>query len=147
MLVRGPVHQRFDRRINPDHLWGLGKHTFYSKDPNVERATCPEEMSGDASFEVTGFNVFGEIVVGGEAPEIEIYRLDYVEDTENPYKVQFAFGEGLVRNVRTNELMPPEVLRKNPDLIIQFRILQEQLLENDRLDLAEQVGELIAQAS
>ena len=148
MYVRPLVAiQELNRGTNPDHLWGLGKHTFYSEDSGVRKSACPEEMSGDASFEVTGFNVFGEMYVGDEVPKVEIFELAYTEDSNKPYLVEYAVNEGHPRVLNTSELMSPKVLRENPDLIIQFRILQEQLLENDRLDLAERVGDLIAQAS
>lgn len=145
---RIPVYSLFYKGIKPDELWGKGKHTFYSDDSSVRKASGPEEISKEPDIEFNGFSVFGEMYVGDEVPEIEIYKLNYVDDPENLYEVRFSFGiEGLIRDVRTNELISPDVLKANSNLIPMFRELESELLQKDRVDLAEQVGELIARAS
>ena len=98
-------------------------------------------------MEVTGFQVFGEIVVVDKIPRVKIFELAYSGVPEKPYMVEYSIDEGVSKSRVTSELVSPEVIRDNPELKIKFYALAGELeLEGEYL-LADEVGRLVHQAN
>ena len=146
MDVRRP-NPLFSKGIDPDALWGPGNHTFLSGDRGIRGRGPVQKIKTDSvDLEVAGFQVFGEIVVGDKVPVVEIIELSYSGVPEQPYIVEYSINGGPTKSRMTSELVSPEVIRENPDLLFIFCGLQEQLEQFGQHKLSSEVGKLIRQA-